>query len=117
MFSPEDGQPCLSMQSGIGNTRAEALEPEPRFWADKRVCVTGGTGFLGWHLVRQLLPLAARVRILGLRPASAALTAQLSDVECVFGDVRDPVAVRAAVSDCDVVFHTAGTVGVWGAAL
>ena len=31
------------------------------FWADKRVTVTGGAGFLGQHLVRRLERLGARV--------------------------------------------------------
>jgi dihydroflavonol-4-reductase len=31
--------------------------------------------------------------------------------------VRDPEAVGRALHDCDVVFHTAGTVAVWGPAL
>ena len=93
------------------------MEPDPRFWSAKRVCVTGGTGFLGWHLVRELLPLAGHVRILGLRPASRTLDAQLRSLDCVFADVAcDPVAVRHAFRDCDVVFHTAGTVAVWGPA-
>ncbi len=93
------------------------MESHPRFWAGKRVCVTGGAGFLGWSLVQELLPLAGGVRIFGLRPANPELRCLLGEHECVFGDVRDPVAVRKAVGDCDVVFHTAGTVAVWGPAL
>jgi dihydroflavonol-4-reductase len=89
----------------------------PRFWARKRVCVTGGTGFLGWQLVRQLLPLTRHVRILGLPPASRSLMKQLQTHDCVFADVRDAEAVGFALRDCDVVFHTAGPVAVWGPAL
>ncbi len=93
------------------------MEPDPRFWADKRVCVTGGTGFLGWHLLRQLLPLAERVHVLGLRPASEELWERLRPFDCVVGDVRDGEAVRRAVRGCDVVFHAAGPVALWGKAL
>jgi dihydroflavonol-4-reductase len=93
------------------------MGPNPRFWAGKRVCVTGGTGFLGWSLVRELLPLAGRVRIFGLRPASQELCDLLKGLDCVYGDVRDPEAVGRALGDCDVVFHTAGTVAAWGPAL
>jgi dihydroflavonol-4-reductase len=92
------------------------MQPDPTFWSGKRVCVTGGTGFLGWHLVQQLAPIAGQVRILGFRPASPKLSAQLQDHDCIFGDVRDPVAVRDALRDCDIVFHTAGTVVMSGAA-
>src|SRR5207248_781868 len=46
-----------------------SMRPDPRFWAGLPVCVTGGTGFLGYHLVRQLLDLGADVRVLALQPA------------------------------------------------
>lgn len=93
------------------------MNPNPGFWAGKRVCVTGGTGFLGWHLVQQLIHLTPHVRVFGMPTSSQDLNARLQTLDCVFGDIRDPDAVRSAVGDCDVVFHTAGTVAVWGPAL
>lgn len=93
------------------------MKLDPRFWSRKRVCVTGGTGFLGWHIVRQLLPLTRQVRILGLPPRSRALMRLLRDHDCVFGDVRDPETVGFALRGCDLVFHAAGPVAVWGRGL
>ena len=93
------------------------MRPDRRFWAGRRVCVTGGTGFLGWQIVKRLLPIAAGVRILGLRPKSQELQTQLAPLDCVFGDVRDAAAVRQALHGCDVVIPTAGRVAVWGPAL
>ena len=93
------------------------MEPNPDFWAGKRVCVTGGTGFLGWHLVRQLLELTPHVRVFGLAPRAKALRDQLQPLDCVFGDVRDTAAVHKAVHDCDIVFHTAGNIAMWGPGL
>lgn len=93
------------------------MKLNPRFWARKRVCVTGGTGFLGWHLVRQLLPLTRHVRILGLPPGSRSLMRELQAHDCVFADVRDADTVAFALRKCDLVFHAAGPVAVWGAAL
>ncbi len=93
------------------------MQLNPRFWARKRVCVTGGTGFLGWQIVRQLLPLTRQVRILGLPPRSRALMRELQEHDCVFADVRDAEAVGFALRGCDIVFHTAGPVAVWGSAL
>ncbi|HEV3078915.1 MAG TPA: NAD-dependent epimerase/dehydratase family protein [Gemmataceae bacterium] len=91
------------------------MEPSPAFWTGKQVCVTGGTGFLGYHLVLQLLELGARVRVLALPPdRSHPLLAQ-AQVDKQFGNVLDGPAVRQVLADCAVVFHTAGIVTVWGA--
>ncbi len=93
------------------------MQPNPGFWRDKRVCVTGGTGFLGWHIARLLFPLAGHVRVFGLGPSSQAPADRFQGLDCVHADIRDAAAVRGAVTDRDVVFHAAGPVGVWGAAL
>ena len=42
---------------------------------------------------------------------------RLRPFDCVVGDVRDGGAVRRAVRGCDVVFHAAGPVALWGKAL
>src|SRR4051812_29918526 len=93
------------------------MQPNPSFWAGKRVCVTGGTGFLGYHIVRQLLDVGARVSVLGLRPHRPHPLVAEARVTNVFADVRDAAMVRHATDGCDVVFHTAGVVAAWGAAL
>src|SRR5580658_3765674 len=100
-----------------GHMRRSVMHPNPRFWSGKQVCVTGGTGFLGWHLVKQLRALGARVRVLGLAPSPDHPLPQLRDVELVLGDIRDSAKVERSVGDCDVVFHTAGTVAVSGPGL
>jgi dihydroflavonol-4-reductase len=93
------------------------MESGSSFWADKRVCVTGGSGFLGWHLLRQLLPLTAKVRILGLLPSSRQLRKLLQGLDWIVGDIRDPDLVDQALHDCDIVFHAAGPVAMGGPAL
>lgn len=87
------------------------------FWKGKRVCVTGGTGFLGYHLVRQLRDLGSRVRIFSLPPRRTHPILNESDVEKVFGDLCNTEDVHRATAGCDVILHTAGSVGVWGPAL
>ncbi len=81
------------------------------FWSSKTVAVTGGTGFLGQHLVRMLRSRGASVRMIDVRPGG------VEDVPVQVGDVRDAAFVRSALAGCDVIFHTAGTVAVWGKAL
>jgi dihydroflavonol-4-reductase len=100
------------------DTGAETeAEPSPQFWLGKRVCVTGGTGLLGYQIVRRLLALGAQVRVLALPPRDDHPVVHRPELETAFGDVRDPMLVRRAVVDCDVIFHTAGVVAVWGPAL
>jgi dihydroflavonol-4-reductase len=93
------------------------MEPNPGFWADRPVCVTGGTGFLGYHIVRQLLALRARVRVFALPLTPDHPLQRECRVECLAGDIRDPEAVRRATAGCAVIFHTAGIVADWGPVL
>jgi nucleoside-diphosphate-sugar epimerase len=76
-----------------------------------RSLVTGGGGFLGGALVRRLIDRGDRVRTLqrGDYPELGEL-----GVDCVRGDIADPVAVDRAVSGCDRVFHVAAKVEMWG---
>lgn len=74
-----------------------------------RVLVTGGTGFIGGAVVRELAGRGHSVRVL-CRPASAADRAAHVGAEVVRGDLLDAGAVRAALAGCDAVVHAAGRV-------
>ena len=87
------------------------------YWGGKQVCVTGGTGLLGYQVVRCLLDAGADVRVMALKPRGPHPLERDPRVRLIWGDVRDPFLVRHAVSGCDVVFHLAGVVAVWGPAL
>ncbi|HKB04520.1 MAG TPA: NAD-dependent epimerase/dehydratase family protein [Gemmataceae bacterium] len=83
----------------------------------RTVCVTGGTGFLGFHLARQLGELGANVRVFALDPLPDHAVRKLPNTEVMSGDVLDPAAVRRALAGCSVVIHAAGIVAVWGQAV
>jgi dihydroflavonol-4-reductase len=68
--------------------------------------VTGGTGFIGAHVVRALLSRGRDVRCL-VRPGSRRSNLEGLRVETVLGDVTDAASVRAAVRGCETVFHVA----------
>jgi GDP-L-fucose synthase len=69
--------------------------PKQEFWRGRAVTVTGGAGFLGRVVVRELESLDADVRV--IRSADF--------------DLRDADAARAAVEGADIVIHLAARVG------
>ncbi len=78
-----------------------------------RVCVTGGTGFIGGALVDRLLREGASVRVLA-RPSPRADELATRRMEVVRGDLGRFGGVERAVGGCDVVFHAAALVeGNW----
>jgi nucleoside-diphosphate-sugar epimerase len=78
-----------------------------------RALVTGGGGFLGAAVVRQLRARGDDVRSFarGDYPALRAL-----GVDVVRGDLDDAAAVSRACAGVDVVFHVAAKAGIWGRA-
>ncbi|MBN2381351.1 NAD-dependent epimerase/dehydratase family protein [bacterium] len=75
------------------------------------ILVTGGGGFLGQVIVRQLLDRGERVTVFsrGDYPQLRTL-----GVNLIRGDIRQIAPVRLAVSGMDAVIHTAARVVMWG---
>ncbi|MBX3286171.1 MAG: NAD-dependent epimerase/dehydratase family protein [Actinobacteria bacterium] len=74
------------------------------------VLVTGATGSIGPRVVAALREAGVAVRVLVRDPTGAP-----EGVEAVVGDLRDPVAVNAAVAGCRGVIHLAAVVHQRGA--
>jgi len=74
-----------------------------------RALVTGGTGFVGGHLIDALLKAGDSVTTLVRSPRKAAGLAERG-VRIVAGDLGNPAALREAARDQEVVFHSAGLV-------
>ena len=77
-----------------------------------KALVTGGTGFLGSHLVRLLNEQGHSVRVLYRSPKKLSILQGL-DYEGVQGDLDDIDSLKTACEGCDVVFHVAAKVDYW----
>jgi len=71
------------------------------------ILVTGGTGFIGGHLVERLVALGRPVRCL-VRRSSAVGDLPLSAVELAYGDLASGQGLPEALRGADTVIHLAG---------
>lgn len=85
----------------------------------KKVFVTGADGFIGSHLVEELVRNGADVRAMvyynswnergWLRDVAPSV---LDNVELFLGDIRDAERVRDGVRGCDYVFHLSSLIAI-----
>ncbi len=71
-----------------------------------QILVTGGNGFIGSHVVKQLVKQDHTVRC-SLREKSNTLRLRGLPYEKVFADVRDRLSILEAVNGCDAIIHCA----------
>ena len=71
----------------------------------KRTLVTGGSGFLGYHLITALLALGKNVCCLDLHEPSI----KHERLEFIKGSFANPDTIGEVLTGCDVVFHLAST--------
>lgn len=85
----------------------------------KRVLITGAAGFIGSHLTERLVRDGITVKALvhyNSRNDWGYLEQLphdvLNHIEVMAGDVQDPLSMRKAVQDCDLVFHLASLIAI-----
>jgi dihydroflavonol-4-reductase len=74
--------------------------------------VTGGTGFVGANVARELVAAGATVRVLA-RPGGDRRALEGVRVEFVDGDLLDPASVHRAVRGVSIVYHAAADYRLW----
>jgi dTDP-glucose 4,6-dehydratase/UDP-glucose 4-epimerase len=84
-----------------------------RDYANKKVLITGGLGFIGSHLARALVQWGAQVTVVdSLIPQYGGNLFNVQDIRqnlrVNISDVRDPFSLRHLVQDQDVLFNLAG---------
>lgn len=80
----------------------------------QRTFVTGGSGFVGRNLIAALAARGVEVRALA-RSAGAEESVRAAGAHTVArGDLDDVSVMTDAMRDCDVVFHAAAKVDIWG---
>jgi len=85
----------------------------------KKILVTGADGFIGSHLVEELINQGHQVKAFCLYNSFNSwgwidsLPEEVkSKIEVFSGDVRDPNGVRTAMKGCDIVFHLAALIAI-----
>lgn len=77
-----------------------------------KALVVGGTGFIGSHIVRDLISKGIQVRIL-TRNTSINKGGH-KGIELKYGDILDAVSLEGCTRDVDLVFSAFGILGQWG---
>lgn len=77
-----------------------------------KTLVTGGTGFIGSAVVRQLLARGRAVRVYA-EPGADRRNLEGLDVDVVEGDINDRARVGEALAGCDVLYHLAAIYKFW----
>ncbi|MCK4690326.1 MAG: NAD(P)H-binding protein, partial [Desulfuromonadales bacterium] len=72
-----------------------------------KIFLTGGTGFVGREVLKQLQEAGHQVRAL-LRKKNGLST--LEQVETVVGDTTDKNSLTGVLTDCDAVIHLVGII-------
>ncbi len=66
------------------------------------ILVTGGSGFIGSHVVDKLIETGHRVRVLDIKKSSPR-----EDVEFLEGDITSREDIKRSLADVDIVYHIA----------
>ena len=84
--------------------RPEVTVPSTGAAAHPLVALTGATGFIGQHLLRELPRRGVRLRVLLRRPSEVPI----ESASAVIGDLARPQNMAAALAGVDAVIHSAG---------
>lgn len=89
------------------------------YWQRKKILITGASGFIGSHLIEELINKKATIRAMVHYNSRndwgniEKLPEEIKqNIEIISGDIRDPFFIRKAVEGQDVVFHLAALISI-----
>lgn len=78
-----------------------------------KLLITGGTGFLGHHLIKKLFEQGYNdIRVLKTKDDDASFLKEFN-IQYFNGDIRNIDDVNNAIKGCDIVFHLVGMISYW----
>lgn len=77
------------------------------------ILITGGTGFIGVHLVKRLYKDGHNLTLLVRETSDISPFEDLKNINYVIGDIRDIVSIRKAVDNVDLIYHLAAYTKMW----
>ncbi|MFX0140611.1 MAG: NAD-dependent epimerase/dehydratase family protein [Candidatus Hodarchaeota archaeon] len=79
----------------------------------KNILITGGTGFIGVHLVKRLYEDGHNLTLLVRETSDISPFEDLKNINYVTGDIRDIVSLRKAADGVDLIYHLVAYVKIW----
>ncbi len=77
------------------------------------ILITGGTGFLGVHLVKKLNILGYNTRLLIRESSDISPFQDLNKIDYIIGDVNNIESLHNAVDSIDLIYHLAAYTRMW----
>jgi 2-alkyl-3-oxoalkanoate reductase len=77
----------------------------------KNVLITGGGGFVGKAIVKELLARGIKCTVVG---RNCYPDIEKMGATCIRGDIRDRAFITSCSQGIDTVFHVASLAGIWG---
>src|SRR3989338_7838704 len=87
-------------------------KPSQAFWKDKKVLVTGGTGFIGSHVVENLISLGSKVTVFGRMRNGVIKNIEYlkNKVNFIRGDCANMVDAKGACKNQEIILNLAAHV-------
>jgi len=77
------------------------------------ILITGGTGFIGVHLVKRLYKDGHNLKLLVRETSDISPFRELENIEYVNGDVRNIDSLYKAIDNVEIIYHLAAYTGIW----